>query len=112
MMQNDTRNFSVARDHLNDALDVLRRARPQNERSVLDAAARQALDHLHLAWRRLEEERARVKRKDIEEQAELAFGASQAAWQHLHDMLNGKQRLDGPTLEGVSEEIVSALGAI
>src|SRR4051812_49169072 len=111
-MQNDTRYLTVARDHLTSALEALRLARGQNERSLLGAAARRALDPLHLAWRRLEEERARVKRKDIAEQVELAFRASQAAWQQVQDLLNGKEGPQGPTLDGIGREILAALATI
>lgn len=82
-MQRDTRYLTVARDHLTSALDGLRRARSLNERSLIEAAARRALDLLHLAWRRLDEERARAKRKDIVEPAELAYRAAHAAWQQV-----------------------------
>ena len=109
-MQNDTRNLAVARDHLTSALDSLRRARAQNDRAVLEGAARRALDDLHLAWRRLEEERARSERKDTKEQAEVAFGAAQTAWQHAQDLIAGRQVPEG--LEGIGREIMTALSAI
>src|SRR5205823_3320565 len=111
-MQCDTRHLTVARDHLASALEELRLARARDERSLIEAAARRALDPHHLAWRRLDEERARVKRNDIAEQVELAFAAAQAAWQQLQDFLNGKQGPEGPTIDGIGRKIMDALAAI
>ena|SRR5690349_22820227 len=111
-MQSDTRYLTVARDHLTAALDDLRLARARNERSLTEAAARRALDPLHLAWRRLDEERTRVKRNDIAEQVELAYRAAQAAWQQVQGFRDGKQGPEGATFEGIGREILAALAAI
>src|SRR5262245_22553968 len=111
-MENDTRHLTVARDHLAEAREALRAARAANDPSLTRSAARRALAPLRLAWRRLEEERARVARKDIGTQVETAFAAARGAWQQTQDLLNSAPGPGGPTLEGIARGIMSALAAV
>src|SRR5262245_22503522 len=112
MRENDSRHLTVSRSHLAEAPEVLRAPRAANDPSLTRNAGRRALDPLRLAWRRLEEERARLARKDIGTQVETAFEAARGDWQQTQDLLNGAPGPGGPTLEGIASRILSALAAV
>ena len=87
-MQKDTRRITVSRDHLRSASDELSIAVGNPERSMAEAAARRALDHLNLVTRRLTEERAIAGKMEHGPAIDEAFRCSELAWHAVSESLN------------------------
>src|SRR5439155_20288538 len=82
------------------------------ERSDVEAAVRRAADHLGLAWRRLEEERVIVQRKDAAGDVEAAYTAARAAWQVTNGLLDRDAGAREGTLDDLRAGVTQALGAV
>jgi hypothetical protein len=111
-MQKDTRRLTVAQEHLAAAYEEITQAQGQTERSISHAAVGRALNHLDLAWRRLEHERSRLGRSDTGDLVERAFAASRRAWQGVHDVLNDWPDNPASSLDGVRTNVLEALNAV
>jgi hypothetical protein len=108
-MQQDKRNLTVALEHLRAAYDEITLAQGNPERSIAEAAARRALDHLNLIVRRLEHGRSTLGR-DAEGQAvERSYAAAQLAWQAVHDALNDWPRNAALVLDPLRNHLIEAI---
>ena len=110
-MQRDTRNITVAQEHLRASYEEITLAQGSPERSIVLAAIDRARSHLDLVSRRLEQERAMAGRSDVGQSVEQAYSASRLAWQGVHDMLNSPDTL-GPQLDAVRQNLLQAQAAL
>ena len=111
-MQRDTRNLTVAREHLNNAHEEITRAQGQTERSMAEQGVRRALDHLNLVTQRLETERSHLGGTNLAPDIESAFVAARHAWQGTHNLLNDWAATGGPVLEQVRRHLRESLDAL
>lgn len=111
-MQKDTRNLTVAREHLRAAYDEVTTAQGQSERSIVEAAVRRAITHLDLVSRRLEQEREILGRGATANAVERAFAATRLAWQGLHDLLNDWPDSVARALDPVRVRLLEAAEAL
>jgi len=111
-MQRDTRNLSVAREHLGTALEEITRAQGQAERSMAQASANQAMSHMDLVVRRLETERPQSAKTDIGPAVERGYNAARRGWQSLHDALNNWPDATALSLDSVRTDLQEAITAL
>ena len=100
-MQQDTRHLTVALEHLRAAYEELGMAQNLTERSMAESAARRALDHLDLSQRRLETQRQRDDRQELQD----AFDHARWAWQDTHTLLNDWPNAVSLTLDTIRERV-------
>lgn len=107
-MQKDTRNLTVAQEHLRTALQEITMAQGQSEQSMAHAAAQRAMRNMDLVVRRLETERGRLAGTSLETGLEAAFASAQRAWQGLHDVLNDWEYAAQAGLGRVRDDLAAA----
>src|SRR3712207_220584 len=100
-MHQDMRELTVSLDHLKQAHEEITLAMGQPERSIAEAAARRALDHLNMVNRRLEHARSLALRDEAGTAVERAYNAMRIAWQGTHDALNNWPRQAPQALDTV-----------
>jgi hypothetical protein len=111
-MQDDGRNLTVAREHLNAALEEILRAQGQAEQSMAEASVGRALDQLNLVVRRLEQQRTLAGRGDQGRAVERAFAGATTAWQRTHDTRNAGAVTQGSFLEQIRLALGEAIDAV
>jgi hypothetical protein len=87
-------------------------AQGQAERSMSEASAGRALNHLDLVWRRLEHERREAPRRGNERAVERAYQASRRAWQGVHNVLNDWPDAPAAALDPVRNDVIEAMEAV
>ncbi len=107
-MQKDTRNLTVAQEHLRTAMQEVTLAQGQSEQSMARASAERAMRNMDLVVRRLETERGRLARTSLETELEAAFASAQRAWQGLHDVLNDWEYASQAGLGQVRDDLAAA----
>jgi hypothetical protein len=111
-MESELAHIAAVREHLRDALDALGETPGEKEPSITGAAVRQAMGHLALAVRRLEQERPDRVGHDITRAAGEAFTASQQAWRGGQDFLNRRLEGSAPDIDAMRVDIERAIAAI
>jgi hypothetical protein len=111
-MQDDTRNLTVAREHLKSTYEEVMRAQGWADRDTSLAALNRAVDHLNLVVRRLEQQRNRIDRADAVRAVEKAFAGAQTALQGVHSARNSPETMYGPVLEQVRLQVNTALEGV
>jgi hypothetical protein len=110
-MQDDTRNLTVADEHLKTALEEISLGAGQTEQSMIRAGAERAVRNMDLVLRRLQQEQSRSSRDAKGAAVDRAFNDSERAWQAIHDFLNtgdGSLHAIRATLEEAREAVAEA----
>lgn len=111
-MLTDTRNLTVASDHLRAAYEEILRAEGCTERSMVESAVLRTRDHLDLVLRRLEQEATRKETDDIAEMLEQTDSAVEEAWRIAHAIGAGTREPSMDALEIIRVSLLSALALV